>query len=189
MNPKDRMILVVGVAAVLLSAGLGTALATGPLSPDGDGTVLVADWTEQPSVTLSFPDENTKVIEVEIDKHNITSLVATLTWTDDEIINIGGPRADVLTLLVEGPPGLGVTQPQQSGISGELQVTFALDPPPEDPDPDNFELYDRTNATGTWVITVTVDANGIRDTGNEWTLALRYSYYEGRLLEQAEEAA
>jgi hypothetical protein len=173
MNPKDRMILMAGVVAILLSAGFGTALATGPIMDDDDGPALVADWSINPSVTNTFDEENTQVLEVAIDEHNITSLVATLTWTDDEIVNIGGPRADVLTLMVEGPPGLGVTQPQQSGTSGELQVTFVLDPPPVDPDPDNFENYDRVNATGTWVISVTVDANGIRDTGNAWSLTLR----------------
>lgn len=189
MNPKDRMILMVGVVSILLSAGFGTALAVGPQGGDDGGSVLVADWSRNPSVTDTFNEENTQVLEVAIDKHNVSSLVATLTWTDDEVVNIGGPRADVLTLMVEGPPGLGVTQPLQSGTSGELQVTFVLDPPPDDPDPDNFETYDRTNATGTWVISVTVDANGIRDSGNAWSLTLRYTYYEGRLLEQTEEEA
>ena len=189
MEQKDRLILMVGVAAVLLSAGFGTALATGGLDDRDDDRNLVADWSKTRTKSLDYDETNTRTLEVLIEEHNITSLVATLTWTDDEVVTIpGGFREDVLTLLVEGPPNLDVSQPQQTGTAGELQVVYTLDPVPDDPDPDNFDLYDRTNATGTWLVTITVDANGIRDTGNDWTLVITYTYYEGQLIEVQEEA-
>ena len=81
------------------------------------------------------------------------------------------------------------SQPQQSGTSGTLEVVFNIGPVPDDPDPDNFELYDNTTATGDWDITVTVDPQGIRDQGNDWTLVVAWTFYEGRLIERPDEGA
>lgn len=175
-----------GVIVVVLSAGLGAALATGPAGDGGSGTgPLFPDWTMASSSTWSYDGENTEVLEVPITEHNLTRLMVTLTWTDDERVGPLGYRADDLTLLVEGPPALGADTQTQGSNQGTITIQFDLARLPDDDDPSNFEAYDYTNATGEWSITVTVEANGLRDNGNAWTLTLNYYYYVGRLLEEA----
>lgn len=175
--------------AFLLSAGPGYALATGPVgSPDGDAADLYADWTMVRTRSVGIDGENGDVVDVDIPEHNVTSVTVTLSWTDDEIVNVGGFRADVLTLLVEPPATLDQEQPQQSGTEAPLTVRFDPTTVPTDDDPKHLPDHDFANATGRWRVTVTVDPRGVRDQGNAWSLTLTYSYYIGRLLPKPEGA-
>jgi hypothetical protein len=186
VDPRDRMMVVLGIVAVVMSAGLGTALHTGLVGGgEGKGEVY-ADWSQIETRTISFDGYNSKPLDVVIPEHNLTRLDAVLTWKDDEAFDPLGLRADILTLQVVGPPDLGAQQPRQSGTAGKLGVNFTLANVPSDPDPKHMSKYDYTNGTGTWKVTVTVDAKGLRDKGNDWGLAIRYTYYVGRLLPRQE---
>ena len=50
---------------------------------------------------------------------------------------------------------------------------------------DNYDYMDES-ATGEWSVTVSVLAAGLRDTGNDWSVSFRYTYYSGRLVENPE---
>jgi hypothetical protein len=172
-----------GLVAFLLSAGPGYALATGPGPPPPGGDAdLYADWSMTQTRSRGIDGENGDVVDIDVPEHNVTSLTVTLTWTDDEIVNVGGFRADVLTLLVEPPSTLDQDVPLQSGTESPLSAHFDPTTVPTDDNPKNLKDHDFTNATGRWRVSVTVDANGIRDQGNAWSLMVTYTYYVGRLL-------
>ncbi len=182
MDSRDRTMASMFVVALLLSAGLGTALAVG-LTRGGEaegGTY--ADYSLMQTRTLAFNGRNGQVVDVEVGEHNVTNLLAVLTWTDDEAIDILGRRADVLTISVAPPAQLGQEPQQAQGSAGSLRVNFTLAQVPSDPDPGHLKAHDYTNATGTWRLTVTVEPRGIRDQGNDWGLSVRYTFYEGRVL-------
>ncbi len=176
-----------GMLALLMSAGLGAAFATGPGGGGGGGTGEVyADWSLMQTRTVSVQGENGETVDFDVPEHNLTSIVVTLTWTDDELISVAGRRADTLTLLVEPPASLEEQPDQLSGAEGSLRVELDLAVVPTDDSPKLLADHDYTNATGTWKVSVTVDARGIRDQGNAWGLTVRYTYYVGRLLPRPE---
>ena len=182
MDSRDRTMASLGVVALLLSAGLGTALAVGGGGgEDGEGEVY-ADYSMIQTRTLTFNGRNGQVVDVDVREHNVTNLLAVLTWVDDEAISIIGRRDDVLTIAVAGPAQLGQEQQQAQGSAGSLRVNFTLAPVPSDPDPGHLKAHDYTTATGTWKATVTVEPRGIRDQGNDWGLSVRYSFYTGRVI-------
>ena len=171
-----------GVVALLLSTGLGTALAVGGGGGGERKAEVYADYSMFQTRTVSFDGHNGQSLDVDVREHNITNLLAVLTWTDDEAIDIIGRRADVLTIVVKGPPQLGQEEQQAQGSAGSLRVNITLADVPQDPDPGHMKANDYTNATGVWKITVTVEPRGIRDQGNDWGLSVRYSYYIGRVI-------
>jgi len=176
-----------GMLALLLSAGLGAALATGPDGDGGGGTgEQYADWSLRQTRTVSVQGENGETVDIDIPEHNLTSITFTLTWTDDEIISVIGRRDDVLSLLVEPPSTLEEQPEAQSGSVSPLAVALDLAVVPTDDDAKHLADYDYTNATGRWKVSVTVDANGVHDQGNAWGLTVRYTFYTGRLLERPE---
>jgi len=184
VDSRDRTMATLGVVALLLSTGLGTALAVGGGGGGEKEEEVYADYSMLQTRTLSFDGNNGQSLDVIVREHNVTNLLAVLTWTDDEAINIIGRRADVLTIVVKGPAQLGQEQQQAQGSAGSLRVNFTLADVPSDPDPDpgHLKANDYTNATGTWKFTVTVEPRGIRDQGNDWGLAIRYSFYVGRVI-------
>ena len=182
--------IAMGMLALLMSAGLGAAFATGPDGDGGGGTgEQYADWTLRQTRTVSAQGENGDTVDIDIPEHNVTSITVTLTWTDDEIISVVGRRDDVLTLLVEPPSTLEERPEAQSGSASPLAVALDLAVVPTDDDARHLADYDYTNATGRWTVSVTVDANGLRDQGNAWGLTVRYTFYVGRLLERPEPLA
>ena len=182
MDSRDRTMAALGVVALLLSTGLGTALAVGGGGGGEEKGEVYADYSMLQTRTISFDGRNGQALDVDIPEHNITNLLCVLTWTDDEAIDIIGRRADVLTIVVKGPAQLGQEQQQAQGSAGSLRVNFTLADVPSDPDPGHLKSNDYTNATGTWKVTVTVEPRGIRDQGNDWGLAVRYSFYVGRVI-------
>lgn len=190
MNARDRRFVALGMLALLMSTGLGAAFATGP---DGDGGggggERYADWTLRQTRTVSAQGENGDTVDIDIPEHNLTSITVTLTWTDDELISVVGRRDDVLTLLVEPPSTLEEQPEARSGAASPLAVALDLAVVPTDDDARHLVDYDYTNATGRWRVSVTVDANGLRDQGNAWGLTVRYTFYVGRLLERQEPLA
>jgi hypothetical protein len=171
-----------GVVALLLSTGLGTALAVGGGAGGEEKGEVYADYSLLQTRTISQNGNNGQSLDVDVREHNVTNLLAVLTWTDDEAINIIGRRADVLTIVVKGPAQLDQEEQQAQGSAGSLRVNFTLASVPSDPDPGHLKANDYTNATGTWKVTVTVEPRGIRDQGNDWGLSVRYSYYVGRVI-------
>lgn len=184
MDSRDRMMASLGVIALVMSAGLGTALAVGIVGGGDEEGGVYADYSMVQTRTVTFNGHNGQAVDVDIPEHNITNLLAVLTWKDDEAISIIGRRADVLTIVVRGPVQLDQEQQQAQGADGTLRVNFTLADVPSDPDPDpgHLKAHDYTNATGTWKVTVTVEARGIRDQGNDWGLSVRYTYYVGRVI-------
>lgn len=175
----------IGVLCVLISVSLGTVFAIGPLGPMGPPLDdYVADWYTE-SDTVGRSGTNDQVVEFDVREANVTSLTVRLTWTDDELVNPIGRRDDLLTLRVEGPPGVSVDE-TVSGTSGELVLEFDLATVPTDREASRLGDYLDENATGRWSITVSVEARGLRDTGNDWSVSFAYSYYVGRLIDNPE---
>lgn len=185
MTPRDQRVMLLGAVALLLSAGLGAAFSTGPRQPpDGGVPDMVADWSSTFSNTMSEYGQDSQIVSFDIVERNLTRLTVRLMWTDDEIVGPLGRRDDLLTLRVDGPSTLDVTPSQQtSGTGGDLVLEWDLADLPTDPDPDNFDDHAYDNATGTWEVRVSVEPRGLRDTGNDWTVSVSYTYYVGRLLE------
>ena len=185
MTPRDQRVMLLGVVALVLSAGLGAAFSSGPRQPpDGSLPDLVADWSSTYSNTLSEYRTDSQIVTFEISERNLTRLTVRLMWTDDEIVGPLGRRDDLLTLRVDGPPTLDVDPSQQiSGTGGELVLEWDLADVPTDPDPEHFADHAYDNATGSWEVRVSVEPRGLRDTGNDWTVSVSYTYYVGRLLE------
>jgi hypothetical protein len=187
MDQRDKTFAVLGVVAVIISAGPGIAFATGAIGQDdGGGIDYIAIWSIGGTQTDNQQGLNTDIVEFDVNEHNLTEVTVQLTWTDDELISPFGQRDDVLTMTVEGPPGLAMDPQTAAGSTGDVTISFPLATVPIAEDPDLFEEYDYLDATGTWSVTVSVQALGFRDTGNDWTVLFRYSYYEGRLVEAPE---
>jgi hypothetical protein len=144
----------------------------------------VAEWYTQTG-TESISGNNDQVLGIDVGEHNLTIVIVRLTWTDDEFFNPIGQRDDTLTIRVEGPSGVGVDD-QVSGTSGDLELRFDLGDVPTDPEAGNIEDYLDETATGEWSVTVSVQAAGLRDTGNSWSISLSYTYYTGRLIDNPE---
>lgn len=188
MEGRDRRVMILGVVCVLVSVSLGAAFATGPFEPpDFLPSDYVADWTSG-SNSRAEPGSNDQVIRFNVPEHNITTVTVRLTWTDDEIVSPLGRRDDTLSISVEGPSTLDLPSRTESGTSGELVLEFDIADVPLDTDVGNMGAYDDANATGEWKATVSVQASGLRDTGNDWTLTLSYTFYTGRMVENPEDA-
>lgn len=132
------------------------------------------------------PTERTYTVE----RTNLVEVAFTLTWTDDE----PDTEADRFILDVD-PPG-DRTSNSANEDDGAIEVTVGYpDPPPVEPqfgDRDDvrarlLEEHSRTNGTGTWTVTITVQPGGDMvgdvtgmpsDTGNSWSLASVLTYYE-----------
>ena len=189
MDRRDRLFALLGGIIIIMSAGAGLAFATGALDVDGDDdTQYIVEWFEMQAPTTSQPGTNTNVFDITLPEHNITQVSISLSWTDDELVSPFPRRDDLLTLRVEGPATLDDNVATETDTDGEITLTFDTIPVPVVTEPDRYEEWDDTNATGDWSITVTVDPRGLRDTGNDWTVVLSYSYYVGRLVEEPEES-
>ena len=176
-----------GIVVVVVSASVGAALATGPRAPSDIIPIdYVATWNDASNIRTEA-GSNDQVVRFDIPEHNITYVMVRLSWEDDEIVSPFGMRADELTLRVEGPSTLDEEPQTVSGTTGELIVEFTNRVTPSDPDVENMDTYDDTNATGEWSVTVSVLAQGLRDTGNDWTVSFTYEYYTGRMIESPEE--
>lgn len=185
MEGRDRRVVFGGVLCVLISVSLGTAFALGPGGPlPSPMDEYVAEWYTQTG-TWSLDGNNDQVVGIDVGEHNLTIVIIRLTWTDDELINPTGRRDDTLTLRVEGPAGVAVDD-QVSGTSGDLELRFDLGDVPTDPEAGNIGDYMDETATGEWSVTVSVQAAGLRDTGNSWSISLSYTYYSGRLIDNPE---
>jgi hypothetical protein len=187
MDQRDRMMAMMGAFIVAVSAVLGTVFATGIVGGDDEGPPnLIAAWNMGGTVSSSEVGLNTQVVTFDVMDHNLTELSVRLAWTDDEIFSPLGQRADILTLDVEPPSTLDANSQTVTGSQGDLSVTFDLATIPSETDPKMFEDFDFLDATGEWTVTVSVNPQGFRDTGNDWTATLSYSFYEGQLFEAPE---
>ncbi len=185
MEGMDRRVVIVGVLCVLVSVSLGAAFALGPGGPlPSPMDEYVAEWYTQTG-TESISGNNDQVLGIDVGEHNLTIVIVSLTWTDDEFFTPIGQRDDTLTIRVEGPSGVGVDD-QVSGTSGDLELRFDLADVPTDPEAGNIGDYLDETATGEWSVTVSVQAAGLRDTGNSWSISLSYTYYTGRLIDNPE---
>ena len=189
MDQRDKMFTLLGVFVVILSAAGGLAFATGLLDQDGDADmVYVAEWSEIQGRMSSQPGTDSGVFEFTISDHNVTQVTVTLTWVDEELVGLTGRRDDQLTLTVDGPPALDDGVATLADTDGEVSLIFDTTPVPAVTDPDLMGDFDYTDATGDWSVTVSVEPRGFRDTGNDWTVVISYSYYVGRLVEAPEES-
>lgn len=189
MDQRDKMFALTGVFVVILSAGGGLAFATGFIGQDeGDDRVYVAEWSEVEGRMTSQPGTNSGVFDFTVSDHNVTQVTVTLTWVDEEFIGVTGRRDDELTLTVDGPPALQDGVATLADTDGEVSLIFDTTPVPSVTDPDLIGDFDFTDATGDWSVTVSVEPRGLRDTGNDWTVVISYSYYVGRLVEAPEES-
>ena len=185
MEGRDRSVVMVGVVCVLISVSIGTAFALGPSGPlPSPMDEYVAEWYTQTG-TWTLDGNNDGVFGVDVREHNLTIVTVGLTWEDDEFFNPIGQRDDTLTIRLEGPAGVSVDD-QVSGTSGDLELRFDLADVPTDPEAGNIGDYLDENATGEWSVTVSVQAAGLRDTGNSWSISLSYTYYMGRLIDNPE---
>lgn len=185
MEGQDRRVVLIGVLCVLVSVSLGTVFALGPLGPVGEPLdEYVADWYTQTG-TVGRSGTNDQVVDLNVREANMTSLTVRLTWTDDELVSPLGRRDDQLTLRVVGPSGTGVDE-TVSGTTGDLVLEFDLATVPTDREASHLGDYLDENATGQWSITVSVEARGFRDTGNDWSVSFAYTYYVGRLIDNPE---
>ncbi len=185
MEGRDRKVVMIGVLCVLVSVSLGTVFALGPIGPIGPPLDdYMADWYTQTG-TSSRSGTNDQVVDFDVQEANVTTLTVRLTWTDDELFNPIGRRDDQLTLRVVGPPGTGVDE-TVSGTAGDLALEFDLATVPTDTEAGNLGLYLDDSATGEWSVTVSVEARGLRDTGNDWSISFAYTYYMGRLIDNPE---
>jgi hypothetical protein len=158
--------------------------------------VYQIEWIEGGSSTLSESGSNDATVNFDISQMNLTSVEVKLTWTDDEPLGIVGALADTLSLTVT-PPGLEVKS--ESGTSGEETVTYndfeSAPEPVEDVSSgdvaEHLETNQNEDGMGQWSVVVHVDAVGVSrqgiDTGNDWTLEVTYSWYEGKVSEMAEQ--
>ncbi len=173
-----------GALVVVVSILLGSAFALGPNSPlPSPLDDYVTDWFTETG-TMSDSGTNDMVVSFDVREVNVTSVTVTLTWSDDEFLHPLGRRDDTLTLRVEGPGG--VVDDQVSGTSGDIQLVFDLADLPSDTDAANIGDYADESGTGEWSVTISVLAAGLRDTGNDWAVSFRYTYYSGRLVENPE---
>jgi hypothetical protein len=187
MEDRDRKVVIVGVLVVLMCASLGTAFALGPPDlPPAPFDDYLATWVTE-SRPLTEGGVNDQTVSFDIPDLNVTSVTVRLTWTDDEFINPIGRRDDTLAIRVEGPADSGM-EDQDSGTSGELVLQFDLVEVPSDDDPENMGLYLDEAGTGEWRVTVSVSPEGLRDTGNSWSVTLSYTFFTGRLVENPEVA-
>jgi len=90
-----------------------------------------------------------------------------------------------LTLRVSGPDGASA-EGEVSGTSGNLELRFDLAQVPTDNEVGNLDDYLDESATGEWTMTISVAPAGLRDTGNDWSVSVRYTYYTGRLIDNPE---
>jgi hypothetical protein len=174
-----------GFVALVLSILLGTVLAVGPVGPlPSPMDDFITEWYTEIGGD-SQAGLNDQVITFDVSDNNLTSVTVHLTWSDDELLNPIGRRDDTLTLRVEGPPGVDVDD-VVSGTSGDLELQFDLANVPTDPEAGNIGNYMDQNATGEWSITISVAPQGLRDTGNAWSVSISYTYYLGRLIDNPE---
>jgi hypothetical protein len=185
MEGKDRRVVFFGVIAVAFSVLLGTVFALGPggplPSPIDD---FIADWATE-ARTQSASGTNDQVVDFDVPEHNLTQVTVRLTWQDDELVNPIGRRDDTLFLRVVGPPGVDVDD-EVSGTSGDIELRFNLATVPVDDEAGNMADYLDENATGEWSVTVSVQPAGLRDTGNDWSVSISYTFYTGRLIDNPE---
>ena len=184
MKSSDRRVAMFGALAVVISVLLGSAFAIGPggpLPPPLDE--FITDWHTQTG-TMSENGANDQVVTFDVREVNVTRVVVSLTWQDDEFVNPIRRRDDTLTLHVEGPGG--IAEDQVMGTSGDLELRFDLADVPTDTDPNNVGDYLDEDSTGEWRVTVSVEPAGLRDTGNDWAVSLMYTYYTGRLIDNPE---
>jgi hypothetical protein len=187
MDQRDKMFALLGVFLVVISAAGGLVFATGLVDQDGDDErVYVAEWSEVQGRMSSQPGTNSGGFDFTLSEHNITQVTVALMWVDDELVGPIGRRDDLLTLTVEGPPALEDGVATLADTDGEVTLNFDTMAVPTETDPDLIGDLDYTDATGDWSVTVSVEPRGLRDTGNDWTVVISYSYYVGRLVEAPE---
>lgn len=183
MEGKDRRVVMLGVIVVAFSVLLGSVFALGPMGPLPEPMDdFIADWAVQ-TRTSSQGGSDDQVVDFDVREHNLTRMTVRLTWTDDELVNPIGRRDDTLTLRVRSPSG---EDDMVSGTTGELELTFDLASVPTDTDARNVEDYMDDEATGEWSVTVSVEPAGLRDTGNDWSVSISYTFYVGRLIDNPE---
>jgi len=185
MEGKDRRVVFFGVVVVALSVLLGSVFALGPMGPlPSPMDDFIVDWnTEKRTMSESGLDD--QVVDFDIREHNLTVMIVTLTWSDDEFLNPIGRRDDTLTLRVQGPSGVSADG-EVSGTSGNLELRFDLADVPNDADAGNLAEYLDETATGEWSVTVSVAPAGFRDNGNDWSVSISYTFYTGRLIDNPE---
>ena len=159
--------------------------------------VYQIEWIGSGPSTLSESGYNDATVNFDISQMNLTSVNVVLRWTDDEAYSPTDYRADTLSLSVSAP---GLTVQSDSGTNGVLTVpNDNINPVPEPVEDvssgdvnDNLETFQSEFGIGEWSVTVQVEAVGgipiiDPDTGNDWTLEVSYSWYEGKVSEMAEE--
>jgi hypothetical protein len=185
MEGQDRRVVFFGVIIVALCVLMGTVFAIGPLGPlPSPMDDFIADWNTQ-TRTMSDSGLNDQVVDFDVREHNLTVVIVSLTWTDDERVNPIGRRDDTLTLRVRGPAGVAADD-EVSGTSGNLELRFDLADVPTDPDAGSLSNYLNEDGTGEWSVTVSVLPAGLRDTGNDWSVSISYTFYTGRLIDNPE---
>ena len=185
MEGRDRRVVMLGVITVIFCVLLGSVFALGPMGPlPSPLDDYVADWSTEIR-TSSQSGTNDQVVDFDVLDNNLTSMIVTLTWSDDEFINPIGRRDDTLTLRVQGPSGVDA-EGEVSGTTGTLELQFDLADVPIDREAGNLADYLDENATGEWSVTVSVQPAGLRDTGNDWSVSIRYTFYTGRLIDNPE---
>ncbi|HEX2022546.1 MAG TPA: hypothetical protein VHH36_07520 [Candidatus Thermoplasmatota archaeon] len=193
---KDMVIGIVGTA-ILVTAMVGVfrfeAGQTGSSFDVAFPTTASFTTSETGRTTLDAPTP----LQVDVNASNLTRVVWTLTWTDDEPTSTG---ADTLVLKVTSPSGK--TQEAQAA-NGTVTVVFEdLNPPPAPArlagsdraaaEARARDLYTTTGGAGAWNVTVTVASTGAQqvpnpglpvpiDDGNDWTLGVEGQSYRAEL--------
>jgi len=84
MEAKDRRVVFIGVIIVAFCVLLGSVFAIGPMGPlPSPLDDFIVDWSTGTS-TESESGLNDQVVGFDVRERNLTGMIVTLSWSDDE---------------------------------------------------------------------------------------------------------
>ncbi|MEM2870575.1 MAG: MFS transporter [Thermoplasmata archaeon] len=141
--------------------------------------------SSEPILLPGSSEEHTETREeIDIEERNLASLTFTLRWTDEEdivrLLRTYENQPDEFGLAVVSPGGIAVSSGMVSnphGREGSVSVSLTF----------NFSGPEDARGNGTYKVTIACGncgdffpafgIIGFTDTGNDWTLEVKYDYY------------